>query len=156
MANNHTPSANTRLKNNTFEKKYPEEFRAVNIRKPDANVKKYNLSITETETSSNTTDGLEMKNKLPNKQCKPISDIVTPHLRRHIPILRVITNPVSRLSNVQNVAPCTPQPPSDPTLLLKKKLKIKMEAQIKDKVALMPPTSPYSLITDSTTVSIFI
>ena len=143
MANNHTPSVNTRLKSNNFEMKCPEEFREVNIGKHGTNIKKYNLGITETETSSNTTEHLELKIKLPNKQCKPRSDVVTPHLRRHTPTLRAIINPVSQLSNMQNVAPCTPQPPSDPTVVLKMKLKIKMEAQIKDKVALMPPSSPF-------------
>lgn len=149
MANNHTPLAKTRVKSNNFENKCPDKFRAANICKPGGNINKYTPSITEAENSSNRKGYLELKTETPNIQYKPRSDVVTPYLRRKASIFSVISNPASQLSNVQNVAPCTPQPPSDPTVVLKKKLKIKMEAQIKDKVALMPPSSPYSLMTDS-------
>ena len=132
----------------------------MNAGNSDANVKIYNRALPKIQSSIDTSidisDHLETNIKLPNKPCKPISEIVTPRLRRRTPILRVTTNSVSQLSTVKNVAPFTPQPPSDPTFVLKKKLKIKMEEQIKEKVALMPPSSPYSLIADITTVSIII
>ena len=86
-------------------------------------------------------------------QDKPNKNVVTPKAVNRRPVLSIMSQHVESLNNIKNVAPCTPQPPSDPTVVLKKKMKLKMEAEIKDKVSLMPPSSPYALICDSDDVS---
>ena len=97
------------------------------------------------------------KQKLDTKesgfQDKPNKNVVTPKAVNRRPVLSIMSQHVESLNNIKNVAPCTPQPPSDPTVVLKKKMKLKMEAEIKDKVSLMPPSSPYALICDSDDVS---
>ena len=96
------------------------------------------------------------KQKLETKefgfQDKLNKNVVTPKAVNRRPVLSIMSQHIESL-NIKNVAPCTPQPPSDPTVVLKKKMKLKMEAEIKDKVSLMPPSSPYALICDSDDVS---
>merc|ERR1712223_1895099 len=75
--------------------------------------------------------------------------VVTPISTKRRPVLSVISQHIESLDNMNKAAPFTPQPPSDPTVVLKKKMKLKMEAEIKDKVSLMPPSSPYALICDA-------
>ena len=89
-----------------------------------------------------------------NTNCnQKLDHLLTPTVIKRRPVLSVISQRVESFENMKKVAPCTPQPPSDPTIVLKKKMKLKMEAEIKDKVSLMPPSSPYALICDSDDVS---
>ena len=79
--------------------------------------------------------------------------MVTPVIGRKASVVLVHRLSPALSTVARKVAPNTPQPPSDPMNVLKKKLKIKMEAQIEDQVAQMPPSTPYSLITDNIEVN---
>ena len=72
------------------------------------------------------------------------------------PIISEYCEPPSLSEVARKPDPFTPQPPSDPTNVLKKKLKMKMEAQIESQVAQMPPSTPYSLISDNIEVSMLL
>ena len=102
---------------------------------------------------SKTNDMQQLDTKDSGFQYKLNKNVVTPKVVSRRPLLSIISQRVESLNEMKNVAPCTPQPPSDPTVVLKKKMKLKMEAEIKNKVSLMPPSSPYALICDSDDVS---
>ena len=102
---------------------------------------------------SNLNGGQKINSKPSHFQYTLGQNEVTPSTTRKRPILSVIGHHVESLETINKVAPCTPQPPSDPTVVLKKKLKLRMEAEIKDKVSLMPPSSPYALICETDKVS---
>ena len=79
--------------------------------------------------------------------------LVTPMTRKRLQRLSAMVPSSSRSTQIEKVAPYTPQPPSDPTNVLKKKMKIKLESKIEEKVAQLPPSTPYELVTNSTEVN---
>ena len=79
--------------------------------------------------------------------------LVTPMTRKRLQRLSAMVPSSSRSTQIEKVAPCTPQPPSDPTNVLKKKMKVKLESKIEEKVAKLPNSTPYELVTNSTEVN---
>ena len=79
--------------------------------------------------------------------------LVTPMTRKRLQRLSAMVPSSSCSTQIKQVAPYTPQPPSDPTNVLKKKMKVKLESKIEEKVAKLPPSTPYELVTNSTEVN---
>ena len=79
--------------------------------------------------------------------------LVTPMTRKRLQRLSAMVPSSSCSTQIEKVAPYTPQPPSDPTNVLKKKMKVKLESKIEEKVAKLPPSTPYELVTNSTEVN---
>ena len=79
--------------------------------------------------------------------------LVTPMTRKRLQRLSAMDPSSSRSTQIEKVAPYTPQPPSDPTNVLKKKMKVKLESKIEEKVAKLPNSTPYELVTNSTEVN---
>ena len=160
--NNDCDKNNTNDMQHTPVKGHQQVYNKKNI--SSADIKEDN--IPEVEFQMNCHSDKSMKNALSNTNLNQKTNSnpprfqhelgkneVTPISTRRRPILSVIGHHVESLDNINKVAPCTPQPPSDPTVVLKKKMKLKMEAEIKDKVSLMPPSSPYALICETDDVS---
>ena len=99
----------------------------------------YNL---DNDTAGSSTSRLENKIQL-----------VTPMTRKRLQRLSAMVPSSSRSTRIEKVAPYTPQPPSDPTNVLKKKMKVKLESKIEEKVAKLPNSTPYELVTNSTEVN---
>ena len=131
---------------------HKKNIKSVNINQNDTIEMKINSTRSVKKNNSiNINPKLNLKDSSSNHKMDMSS--VTPILTKRRPALSVISQHIESLDNINKVAPCTPQPPSDPTVVLKKKMKLKMEAEIKDKVSLMPPSSPYALICDADEVS---
>ena len=143
-----------RLSNNIH---YEKNIKSVKLDHNDTKDLKIQSGRRTNKTRKSILSNANAQQKLDSKesgfQDKPNENVVTPKVLNRRPVLSIISQNVESLNNIKNVAPCTPQPPSDPTVVLKKKMKLKMEAEIKDKVSLMPPSSPYALICDSDDVS---
>ena len=99
----------------------------------------YNL---DNDTAGSSTSRLENKIQL-----------VTPMTRKRLQRLSAMVPSSSCSTQIEKVAPYTPQPPSDPTNVLKKKMKVKLESKIEEKVAKLPPSTPYELVTKSNEVN---
>lgn len=109
-----------------------------------------NDGLCKTSDLQNISNDFDSENALSLDKTKIKMQVMTPHTRRRAQLATVRRSSLSSSIALKKVAPCTPQPPSDPTVVLKKKIKIKMDAQIEYKVAHMPPSTPYALIIDST------
>ena len=114
-----------------------------------------NDGLCKTSDLQNISNDFDSENALSLDKTKIKMQVMTPHTRRRAQLATVRRSSLSSSIALKKVAPCTPQPPSDPTVVLKKKIKIKMDAQIEYKVAHMPPSTPYALIIDSTKVSAY-
>ena len=131
---------------------HKKNIKSVNINQSGTTEMKSNITRSiKTQHSININQTLNSKDSSSNH--KMDMSVVTPISTKRRPVLSVISQHIESLDNMNKAAPFTPQPPSDPTVVLKKKMKLKMEAEIKDKVSLMPPSSPYALICDADEVS---